>query len=123
MKSRQTVIFISAERSELDLRTNNWRTEELRDLLTERGFRYRPAIGVYKGTKENSFIVEIRTPSEISELLSLSRDFDQECILEMTDGHGWLIFGEDESYLGKLASADGTEEAYTDLGDRLIKFA
>lgn len=123
MRTQAKFVLMSGERSHLSPRENMWRTEELADCLRGAGFSFREVKGVYKGQAEVSFLVLVSNRTDVLLLDLLADQFQQECILESADGHGWLRHsGGEETYLGTLQEATGKEEAYTDLGDRKILF-
>lgn len=78
--------IISAELSNLSKKENEERTREMaeyfkRDGMLTRKMEVIEANGVYKGTKEKSFIVKIDSHYDYLWLKSLAKKFDQEAIL------------------------------------------
>jgi len=73
-------IFLSAELSTLDSAENARRSAILSGHLAMKGYNFRQLLGVYKGTKERSFAVEV-TPKEVNDLLTVAKSFTQESVL------------------------------------------
>jgi hypothetical protein len=73
-------IFLSAELSTLDSAENVRRSTILSGHLAMKGYNFKPLTGVYKGTKERSFAVEVNS-KELIDLLAVAKSFNQESIL------------------------------------------
>jgi hypothetical protein len=73
-------IFLSAELSTLDSAENVRRSTILAGHLAMKGYNFRPLTGVYKGTKERSFAVEVNG-KELIDLLAVAKSFTQESVL------------------------------------------
>lgn len=66
----------------LAMNTGNLQQES--DLLELRGFninQFKPVIGYYNGTKENSWTIRVDTDEEFNELLDIAHTYHQESIL------------------------------------------
>lgn len=113
-------VLISAELNQLSPRENIQRTTELRDVLGTGAFRMWVGVrGVYKGSAESAFLVTLKDYEYgMDYLLRLAREFGQESILELKQGHGWLHYMDGrEEYLGRIIPAIGVEPSYTELID------
>jgi hypothetical protein len=119
-----TYIVISAEKSNLSTLENIERTAEMESCLQFFSFTYRRAVGRYRGVEESSFLIPVETYAQVHRLRSLGAEFDQESILEIKQGHGWLLNtdGDSEEYLGTVYEATGREDAYTQVGSKLFTF-
>jgi hypothetical protein len=118
-----TYIVISAEKSNLSALENIQRSAELEDCLDAIGLTYKRAIGRYRGSEETSFIVTLNTYKQINIMLRLGVEFNQESILEIKQGHGWLINTDgSEEYIGSIYQATGREDSYTQVGSNLFTF-
>lgn len=73
-------LFLSAELSTLDSAENNRRSNILLGHLQQKGYNFKPLVGVYKGTKEKSFAVEVDT-RQLVDLLMVAKGFTQESVL------------------------------------------
>ena len=97
------------------LALNNESAEQDMAVLNEHGFRFKHVDGVYKGEKENSYIIPLSHDEDLanfnlSVLRSLALTYNQECILRVhSDGSAYLIntdkcsvskYGH-ESYIGQ----------------------
>ena len=123
MSHNTTYIVISAEKSTESTYDNLHRTAELELLLESQGYPFRRAIGSYRGIQEASFLVSVTRYEDIESLRSLAAEFGQESILEIKQGHGWLLFTDGtEEYIGTTVEATGREQAYTQVGSRLFTF-
>lgn len=105
MIKKQRVVILSAELSENSDKRNLMSTENLELCLQECNFKYKNAIGVYKGHKENSFVVLVDNNEDIETLKDFAfKNFYQESILE-TDikGNAYLTYQDNTSkLLGRL---------------------
>lgn len=104
MKFSTEIVIISAELDSQPKSRNKQRTEALFAHLNERGFNPVPVNGVYKGSVERSFLVRLRDESDLLYLEDLAFTiFKQESILvQYSDGHSRLHYGDAVEYLGKL---------------------
>jgi hypothetical protein len=125
-----TYVVISAEKADLSPRDNINRTEELLDILSDHGFTYTRGIGKYNGTLEESVLVSINnyplvnTEDSITWMQMIAREFGQECILEIKQGHGWLRYtAGGEEYIGTMRPATETEDAYSKFGDLVFRIS
>lgn len=105
MLNKQRVVILSAELSENSSKRNVMCNENLELCLQECNFKYKNAIGVYKGHKENSFVVIVNNNEDIETLKDFAfKNFDQESILE-TDikGNAYLTYQDNTSKIvGRL---------------------
>lgn len=105
MIKKQRVVILSAELSENSDKRNLMSTENLELCLQECNFKYKNAIGVYKGHKKNSFVVLVDNNEDIETLKDFAfKNFGQESILE-TDikGNAYLTYQDNTSkLLGRL---------------------
>lgn len=100
-------IFLSAELSTLDSAENVRRTAILAGHLAVKGYAFRQLQGVYKGSKERSFAVEV-SPKEVQSILDLAKSFTQESVLIVDEKNAAsLLFIETKvkSKLGKFKIA------------------
>lgn len=94
MIQKQRIVILSAELSENSDKRNTMSTENLELCLQECNFRYKNATGIYKGRKENSFVVIAQSNEDIEVLKDFAfKNFNQESILE-TDikGNAYLTY-------------------------------
>ena len=102
---------------------NEYRSHKLATTLGEMGFGFKHVQGMYKGSREASFLVVIHGPDELSAILNLGFDFGQESILYADqDRNAKLIYcdGHDTEPLGVLQRVESVEglDAWThDPGD------
>lgn len=123
MKHYNTYIILSAEKSTESTLDNIQRSAELESSLELSRYAFRRAIGRYRGTQETSYVVPVSTKEDIQFLRILAASFQQESILEVNQGHGWLLFLEGgEEYIGLIVNASGREESYTQVGSKLFTF-
>lgn len=73
--------IISAELSTASDAENIARTETLRLNLKLSGYKFKEVLGIYKNSREVSFVVICDRGNELATLLDFARDFNQECIL------------------------------------------
>jgi len=123
VKHHLTYIILSAEKSELSTLDNIQRSAELEGVLEDHAFTFKRAIGRYRGSQETSYIVPVQTKTDIHQLKLIATVFKQESILEVSQGHGWLLFTEGgEEYIGSVVNASGREDSYTQVGSKLFTF-
>ena len=100
MNTVQQVVILSAELSRQDSFTNDRRTTLLNDMIAELRLPFKRATGVYKGSKENSFVVVVNDQADIDTLANFAfLSFGQESILH-----------QDSNQLARLVYADGRME-------------
>lgn len=109
--------IISAERFNLSVEDNNARTLGLVKEMLRLDLGFTAVKGVYKGTAEQSFIVDANGMPE-GWIMATMRGLDQESILYVGDNmDANLVYAEgDTEYLGKFQRHDGALdalEAYT----------
>lgn len=118
-----TYIVISAEKSDHSKVYNIQASAELESILEDRGYPFRRATGSYRGVHEASYLIPVTRYTEVNQLRDLAAEFGQESILEIKQGHGWLLFTDGtEEYLGTTVEATGRETAYTQVGSKLFTF-
>lgn len=122
--SRQVVI-LSAELSSLSKKENERRSELLNDMLVELNFSFNPALGVYKGVGESSFVVLINDGADLETLKNFAfKSFNQESILHQdANQEAFLIYqNRTMERLGRLEqiSKDEAEKlvAYTEMNGK-----
>lgn len=118
----QQVVILSAELSGQD---NNRRTALLNDMLAELRLPFKTAIGVYNGSKENSFVVVVNSQADIDVLKGFAfKSFGQESILHQdANQEARLIFADDSTkQLGKLEQVSKelalSLDNYTEMGGK-----
>lgn len=74
------LVFISAELSRLTPEINKRRTEALLNMLNDLGANFELVGGIYKGQRENSFMVFLDHNVNLEIIEGFARNFDQECI-------------------------------------------
>ena len=100
MNTVQQVVIMSAELSSLNSVENVRRTLLLNDMITELRLPFKQSIGVYKGSKERSFVVVVNDQAEIDTLAGFAfKSFGQESILH-----------QDSNQLARLVYSDGRTE-------------
>ena len=106
-------VFISAFRTEFDIKENMERHKFLGTLLVE--YNWQEIEGCYGGVKELSYMVQTR---DIEGLLAMARVFNQDCIL-VVDGLAKLLYpcGKVEA-IGVMREIDGPIGDYSKVGDR-----
>jgi hypothetical protein len=100
MNTVQQVVIMSAELSSLNSVENVRRTLLLNDMIAELRLPFKQSIGVYKGSKERSFVVVVNDQAEIDTLAGFAfKSFGQESILH-----------QDSNQLARLVYSDGRTE-------------
>ena len=101
MLTRETVMIISADRSDRGFVTNRARMRMLRDdldILARQGkIRFAPALGFYNGESEQSFVVVVQDAAAIKTILGLGMYYEQECVLLRDDSGVYLYYTQDFS--------------------------
>ena len=112
-------VLISAELSQFTDSENIIRTNQLKLMLEQSGFKPVYMKGVYKGVSEMSFFVPITRNDDIERLEFIAFDrFQQESILvQYSDGHSRLHFPNHVEHIGKVREVSEevalTKDAYT----------
>lgn len=123
MRAHNTYIILSGEKANESTLDNIQRSAELEGVLEDHGFTFKRAIGRFRGVQETSFIVPVRGREDINQLKLIATVFKQESILELNQGHGWLLYTDGgEDYIGSIVNASGREESYTQVGSKLFTF-
>lgn len=81
MNHFQQLAFISAFRDTLTLEENNHRHKYMSEVLTRLKVLHRPIEGMFKGTKELSFLVHLTNEVTLELIQSVAIEFDQESVL------------------------------------------
>ena len=96
MNTRETVIIISAARSDRGIAANLARKHMLHNdldvLARQDKIRFAPAFGFYQGDAEHSFVVVVQDASAIKTVLGLGVYYDQECVLIRDDSGVYLVY-------------------------------
>ena len=96
MNTRETVMIISAARSDRGVAANLARKKMLRmdlDVLARQGkIRFASALGFYQGESEHSFVVVVQDASAIKTILGLGVYYGQECVLIRDDSGVYLVY-------------------------------
>ena len=97
-------VLISAELSQFTNTENIIRTNQLKLMLEQSGFKPVYMKGVYKGSSEMSFFVPITRIDDIERLEFIAFDrFQQESILvQYSDGHSRLHYPNHVEHIGKV---------------------
>lgn len=119
--SNTTYVVISGEISTEPTLQNIQNTAELEFQLEVDGFKFKRGVGRFRGMQESVFMVPVNTYQDVEYLRRTAREYGQESILEIKQGHGWLL-GTDghEEYIGTVFEATGREESYTQVGSKLF---
>lgn len=127
-------MVLSAELGAFDAADNATRTSGLRYLLDKSGVDYAEAKGMYKGSAEASFIVQLVKGEGIgSDVVKLTKQYGQESVLFCAEGASWLLYLDESApkgivpeWLGEVRELYGAEagdvalqhDAYTAFGNR-----
>lgn len=117
-------VILTAESSTSPVIDNIRKSTELEAHLMTRGYVFKRAIGRYRGVQETCYIVMAPTRGHIKELKDLATSYNQPHVIEINQGHSWLLDTEErgEEYLGAIFQATGKEECYTQVGSKLFTF-
>lgn len=127
MRITQQVIVMSVskqENSTLDA-INSIRFEKF---LKDNNFKFNNAEGMYKGVKEESFVILVFNRDQIELLLAVASQYKQESVLHQdSNGKARLIFIEDKSemLLGDMLEVSSIEglDAYTKMNNKFYAIA
>ena len=116
------IVILSAELSENTKDQNEHLTAKLACALGDMNMPFKSVQGMYKGHKENSFLVIVRDFKEISLMNNLAWAYHQESILYCDqDRNAFLVYcdGTPADALGVFQKVDSVEglDAYTIDGD------
>jgi hypothetical protein len=110
--------LLSAEKAGAE--NNVFRSLELRSLLTEADFKFKPVKGFYKGEPEDSFYIELDGLDDIESIKTLARYFDQESVLFVNAYRTAILWNKESNQtkrLGKFTQVSEfiatTEDSYT----------
>jgi hypothetical protein len=86
--------ILSAHRDNLDVNSNHQRTREVYNTLLDLGLDFACVTGVYKGSKEASFMIFDNESQEVrANVELLCKLYNQECYLERDkDNEGYLVY-------------------------------
>lgn len=85
MLERNSFVILSAELNSCTPESNDRCTRAMAYWLRDNGYCYKQVTGVYKGTKENSFVIPVECQADINTLADLASNvFLQESILLVT---------------------------------------
>lgn len=116
-----TYVVISGEVSSEPTLQNIQNTAELEFQLEIDGFKFKRGIGRFRGVQESIFMVPVNTYRDVEYLRRIAREYGQESVLEIKQGHGWLLNTDGtEEYAGSVFEATGREESYTQVGSKLF---
>ena len=97
------------------------RNLEMQFQLVIDGFEYKRGTGRFQGNKESIFMVSVPVYKDVRYLRRIAKEFEQESILEIKQGYGWLLYSDGtEEYIGSVFEATGREESYTQVGSKLF---
>ena len=124
MNITSQVVILSAESNKNSFEGNRQRTETLRGCLQDCNFTFKGGTGVYKGNKEDCFVVIVKNESDIQTLKDFAfKNFDQESILyQDANQEAYLHYncGKIER-LGILQEVNSSEnlDSFTILNDKI----
>lgn len=82
MLERNSFVILSAELNSCTPESNDRCTRAMAYWLRDNGYCYKQVTGVYKGTKENSFVIPVECREDVNALRQIAHDtFLQESIL------------------------------------------
>ena len=91
-----THVFISAETRSNNPRQNLEASEALSEELEALGVKFSACIGVYEGTEESSFMVDVSDAQKargiITQLFNLAQDYEQDAIIILSGTIARLYF-------------------------------
>ena len=97
------------------------RNLEMQFQLVIDGFEYKRGTGRFQGNEESIFMVSVPVYKDVRYLRRIAKEFEQESILEIKQGYGWLLYSDGtEEYIGSVFEATGREESYTQVGSKLF---
>lgn len=111
------VAILSAEHLRASSLANSEATDTLATLLERAGYSFRRALGSYKGTTENSFIVKAHTDDVIKHLRDLAWNFNQESILIIDEWRNGHLLDVNTQEVKKLGALRTIEESTADNYD------
>lgn len=124
MNISKQIVIISAEKTTNTITQNRANTMELKEHLESQGFYHKRAMGMYKGTPENSFVVLVNNSNQLGRLKNLAfKVFDQESILYRdANNYATLVYSNNKiEGLGKFKAISKdkamTLDAYTKMDD------
>jgi hypothetical protein len=125
MNISQQVIILSAESDKKTPEQNNATTRILKHCLEDCNMLFGEAMGMYKGTSENSFVVVIQDIEEIKILKDFAfKNFNQESIIYQDANQEAYLINNNGTHeqLGELAEVSEIDainlDSYTLFGGR-----
>ena len=116
-----TYIVMSADRSGDSKLEAIQRNLEMQFQLAIDKFEYKRGTGRFQGNEESIFMVSVPVYSDVRYLRRMAKEFEQESILEIKQGYGWLLYSDGtEEYIGSVFEATGKVESYTQVGSKLF---
>lgn len=114
MNVRNKFIILSAFRTEADAVTNYHKHAVTAATLANYGFGFKQVEGVYKGSKELSYVVVYYTPEQRQFLIDMANSLEQEAVLDVdSQRDAVLVYANgDMQPVGRFASV-GEAKALT----------
>ena len=100
---KKPIAIISAEKAGLTEGDNLQRTYSLKEDLEALGLPYKAVLGMFEGTKEQSFVVVIKDHNQLFILSDLAEKYNQDSILYRNEYEDtYLLDGFNMKYIGKF---------------------
>jgi hypothetical protein len=126
------IAIISSDRPNLSAEQLNARRQELKTNLRKQGYGYRPAVGHWEGSKENSLVVNAKKRGAnsgkhlVRDMSAHGRKYDQDSILHHnpetkvtrvigTNKTGYPGFKKQDNKLGRLATNKPEQSGQTEF--------
>lgn len=126
MNITQQIIILSANQNDGNNEKNRQLHENLKACLTDCGFRYKEATGVYKGQEEDSFVVLVNNETDIQTVKDFAfKSFNQESVLyQDVNQEAYLLYQNGTTkQLGRLEQVNSklveTLDSYTVMDGRV----
>jgi hypothetical protein len=128
MDMNQNLIILSAELESATHSGNRQRTETLKGMLEDLNLEFAEAIGYWKGTEEDSFVVRVNDQAEYETVMNFAfKNFHQDAILHQEDGEAYVVsnglYEIECDYAGKLVEVNPKEveqlENFTIVNNRV----
>lgn len=117
-RNQNTLVILSAFRSELNEIENAKRNIQLKELLNDlSNIKYKEVVGCWEGAFETSIVVELNDNHRINTMHKIANSFDQDAILILDHARNATLLNNDGSKLsiGKLTGVS-KEEAESNIG-------
>jgi hypothetical protein len=86
-------------------------------------FNYKEGISRYRGQESTVFLTSVDSQQQIEQIKNLAREFNQPSLVEIKQGHSWLIeLAGNEIYLGPVIKSKTLENIYAQIGSKLLTF-